>query len=326
MIGGEHIVEQHGERGAALIIVLGLVALISTWAISAGYDDMLALRRAENSQDALRARQASQSALALTAKVLREDAKESRTDDLDEIWAQASPPFPVDDGVVTAELMDTNRLINLNNLVDQHGKAVPAMEQIVKGLFLQLELDVGLVDALIDWMDVDHNSHGSGGAEDSSYYDKDYHVKNARMDRWDELLLVRGFKPAMVEKLSSLVTIRVVPKQGFSTVNINTANAPVLMAMMPKMTESDAQIFISERPFDAVAQALQNRPWAAGINQTYLSVASDVFMVRTEAQFGRVTLREKYMLRRDAGKITVLSIQHAGQKIVRTTDQQGTQF
>lgn len=300
------------ERGAALIIVLGLVALISTWAINAAYEDMLSLRRAENSQNEVWAEQASQSALALSVKILREDAKETQTDDLDESWAQDTPPFNIDDGIVSAQIIDTNRFINLNTLVDQHGKAVPEVEKQIKRLFTLLELDEGLVDALIDWMDVDERSHGAGGAEDSAYYNKDYHVKNARLDRWNELRLIRGFDAKVIKLLIPVVIVREVPANGISTINLNTAGAKVLMATFPNMSLADAEALIAERPYAGVRQALQGKTWATGVSETSLSVASDIFMVRTEARFGRVVLREKFMLRRQSdggnpGKITLLS-------------------
>jgi len=314
---------QHRERGAALIIVLGLVALISTWAVTAAYEDMLSLRRAENARNAQRAEQASQSALVLSAKILRDDNKDSQSDDLDEVWAQDSPPFSIDDGSVFGHIVDSNRFLNLNMLVDKNGKVVAGVEKQVKSLFTLLELDNGLVDALIDWMDADDRPHGTGGVEDSAYFDQDYRVSNARLERWQELRLIRGFDAKTVNLLASVAVVRDVPTNGFSTVNINTAGAKVLMAMMPKMTAVDAETLIGERPFDSVATALQNRPWAAGLNQAYLSVASDIFMVRTEAHFGRVTLREKFMLLRQpggaSGKITLLSISRVGRETAPVT-------
>ena len=297
------------QRGAALIIVLGLVALISTWAIDAMYEDSIALRRTENSDNALRAEQANQSALILSAKILREDLQESQTDDLDEAWAQQSEAFPIDNGLVQGDIIDSNRLINLNDLVNNKGMVNPLVETYLKSLFTQLELDAGLVDALIDWMDTDASVHGSNGGEDASYYDQDYHVKNARLDRWHELLLIRGFKPEILAQLEPYTSVREVPVSGISTININTASAPVLMALAPNMTVSDAEIFISERPFASVAAALQNRTWATGLKQPYLSVISDHFMVRTQASFGRANLRETFMLRRQPGKVTLLTFE-----------------
>jgi len=191
-------------------------------------------------------------------------------------------------------------------------------------LFTMLDMDTGLVDALIDWMDADDQPHGTGGAEDSAYYNKDYHVKNAPLDRWQELRLIRGFDDKIVNLLASVAAVREVPASGFSAININTAGMKVLMAVMPKMTAADAEIFIAGRPYTSIAQALQGQSLATGVKQAYLSVASDIFMVRTEAHFGRVILREKFMLRRQsgagqAGKITLLSIERAKRDVVLTS-------
>jgi len=311
-----------GERGAALIIVLGLVALISAWAVTAAYEDTLSLRRAENNRDAIRSQQASQSMLWLSLKLLRDDSKESQNDHLDEIWAQQSDAFPIDDGSVLGSITDSNRFINLNTLVDKKGKVIVEVEKQVKALFLQLELDEQLVHALIDWMDADDRPSGAGGAEDASYYDRDYRIKNGRLDRWGELRLVRGFDDEVVAALNAVVMVRDVPESDISTVNINTATVPVLMAVMPTMTQADAEIFISERPFDSVQQALEDRDWATAVNQAYLSVVSDIFMVRTQASFGRVVLREKYLLLRESGKITLLSSEQAGHEPLPETSEE----
>ncbi len=299
------------QRGAAMIIVLGLVALISTWAIDALYADNIALRRAENTDNALRAELASQSALILASKILIDDQAESQNDDLDEIWAQQATPFPIDNGLVQASIIDANRFLNLNDLVDKNGKANIVFEKYVKRLFIQLELNEGLVDALIDWMDRDGQVHGSAGAEDASYSNQDYHIKNARLDSWDELLLVRGFDAKIKARLSAAASVHHVPPNGITRININTATAATLMALAADMSLSDAEILISERPFESVQQALQNRPWLASLNQAYLSVASDVFMVRTQASFGRANLRELSMLQRQSNKITMLSLQRS---------------
>ncbi len=309
------------QRGAALIIVLGLVALISTWAIDALYEDNIALRRAENSDNALHAQQASQSALILSAQILSEDIKESQTDDLEEAWAQQAQAFPIDDGIVQGLIIDTNRFLNLNDLVDKNGLAKPLFETTIKALFTQLDLDASLVDALIDWMDRDSNTHGSNGAEDSSYYDHDYHVKNARLDRWHELLLIRGFNAEIVATLEPYCIVRKVPLNDISSININTASAQVLMARIPNMTASDAEIFITGRPFQSVSQALQSHTWLAGIPTTDLSVTSDIFMVRTQASFGRVNLREIFMLERQPGIVKLLSFErnHSFQALPSTS-------
>jgi len=61
-----------------------------------------------------------------------------------------------------------------------------------------------------------------------------------------------------------------------------------------------------------------------------LSVASDAFMVRTEARFGRVVLREKFMIQRQAGgasgKIILISSARVGREAeIVSVDRSGMQ-
>jgi len=299
---------QQRQKGVALVVVLGLVAIIGAWASQAAYEDMVSLRRAENMQDAMRAVQASQSAFAMAKQLLRQDLRESQQDNLDEGWAQQTPPFPLDDGTVMGQVFDANRYINLNDLVDDKGQVRPDELAVMKRLFSFLELDPGLVDALVDWMDVDDRPYGSNGAEDAAYYDSLYRVKNVRLDRWDELRLIRGFEARVLTRLAEAVVVRSVPSgSGVTAVNINTAGKVVLMALFEKMTDVDAEAMITGRPYADVAAAIANQPWVVGVNTARLSVSSDVFMVRTEARFGRAVLREEYMLLRQPEKMALLT-------------------
>lgn len=285
------------ERGVALLIVLGLVALIAAWASTAAYEDMLSLRRAENMQDALRAGQASQSAFVLAVKVLKEDVSHSQQDHLGEFWAQKTPPFPIDDGQVSGEIIDSNRYLNLNDLVDDQGVYQADVVLILKRLFQHLDIDALLVDALVDWIDRDDHPFGSGGAEDSYYFDQPYQVKNRPLERWSELRLIKGFDDEILRKLQPFVMVRPSSIGGKTSVNINTTTAEVLMAIFPQMTVADAEAYIEGRPYRAVN--LSQQPWAKGVSVTgRLSTASDLFIVRTEVHFGRAVQREQFLVSR----------------------------
>ncbi len=294
------------ERGVALVIVLGVVALVSAWAATAAYEDMISLRRAENLQQSSRAWMANESAMELVRFYLGEDAKDNKTDHLDETWAQEIPPLPVDDGLVTGVVIDANRYFNVNDLVNNNGEVQTNVVVVAKRLFQTLELSGSLVDKLIDWMDKNDQPLGIGGAEDFHYYDKPYRVKNRRLDRWQELSLIDGFDDEVLEKLKEAVTVRRVPKIGKTTVNINTADKTVLMAFFPRMEAVDAAAFVEQRPYEQVASAFAGKPWSTGGDTTRLSVVSDAFIVRTDALFGNARWREEYLLIREADGKTAI--------------------
>ena len=295
------------ERGVALIIVLGLVALISGWAATAAYEDMLSLRRAENFQQLVRASMASQSALELAIETLQRDAKDSKRDDLQEDWAQTMPPFPIDDGIVEIHIADGNRFVNINQLINAKGKPRPRLVQQLKYYFSALGIDTQKVDALIDWMDPDQVPFGPGGAEDPAYYDKPYHVRNAPLHRWQELQLVRGFNDVkLLDRLSQALTVIPMPRNGAVKLNINTASAEALQLLFPTMTRADAEQLIAARPYDDVQSALANKAWAKQGDAGRLNTSSDIFIVSTRVTFGRVLFRERFIVRRGKAGLQLL--------------------
>jgi len=298
---------QH-SKGSALIVVLGLVAVIAGWASSAAYEDMLAIRRAENALVSNKAELACLSALALAKKALIQDAKDSQTDHLDEQWAQAAPPFPVDDGLVAGTIEDANRYLNINDLINAQGHVDMTMLPVFHRLFAQLQLDPRLVDALVDWLDVDNEPFGYGGAEDAQYFDKPYRVKNAPLDRMAELHMIVGFDAHSVRILRG--SLRAWPNHAaFSPVNVNTAQGSVLLAMFPLMSEADLLQLVNNRPYTTIAD-LRHATWAKDADAqamlAHLSVVSDVFIVRTHAIFGRADRTEEYGLYRQGSKLTWL--------------------
>ncbi len=292
------------ERGVALIMALGMVAIIAAWASTAAYEDMVSIRRISNIQDNTRATMASESAYELVKIYLKLDAEDNNTDSLDEDWAQPMPPFPVDEGFISATIIDANRYYNLNDLIDDKGAAQQKNIAQVKALFYSLEIEPSLVEPLVDWLDANDSPMGNTDAEDNGYYDKKYHVKNSRLDNWSELKLIMGFDAKTLEKLKNVATVRPSTHNGQSRININTAPAEVLMALFPNMTQLDTKNIEESRPFENLNE-VKNEPWAKEGDFSRLSVSSDAFMVRTHASFGRANVREEYLLSR-VGKNTTL--------------------
>jgi len=293
--------DSQSEQGAALIIVLGLVAVVSAWASTAAYEDMLSLRRAGNETVAAKAELACLSSLALAKIALKQDAKDDKYDALDEGWAQETPPFPVDDGLVAGHIVDANRYFDLNTLLDQSGKINPLMVASARRLFALKDQDSLLVDVLVDWLDHDDVPFGPGGAEDASYFSETYSAKNAGLDRLDELGLLQGFDHDVLKALHDVITVWPVTKGMVGKVNINTVEKDVLLAMFPAMTEVDFSDIVSQRPYHSL-QDLVSISWASDKNSkamlSYLSVTSDRFIVRTHAIFGHADWQEEYGLLR----------------------------
>lgn len=300
------------QSGVALIMVLGMVAVIAAWASTAMYEDLISIRRIANIQEETRATMASESAYALTLLYLEEDQKlTNNLDTLEEDWAFELPPFPIDEGLIAVEIEDANRFFNLNDLVNDQGTVQSKHVEQLQRLFSYIGLDRYLVDALVDWMDKGDVPYGAGGAEDSAYYDKDYKIKNARLDNWSELKLIIGFDNDVLKKLATVATVRPSKNQGKTLININTAAPFVLMALFPKMNQDDEEVFFENRPYED-KNVINEQTWKTGGDIPRLSVYSDAFMLRTHALFGKADVREEFLLSRNGSQIKLISRERRG--------------
>jgi len=296
------------ERGIALVMVLALVALVAVWAVQSGEEDWISLRRAENMQLAAKTWLGVESGQALAMRTLSAD--DAAYDSLDEDWALRTPPFPVDNGVIAGRIEDASRYINLNDLVDVSGKAQPDVVMVLQRLFTRLQLDARLVDALVDWMDADKEPYGSGGAEESAYASQPYHIKNAPLDSLNELLLVRGFEPAMLDALRKVVMVR--PSTVLSAVNINTAPADVLLSLADNIPQGEVEAMISGRestPYKKIEDLTSGglNQWVSTVKPGWLTTKSDAFLIRVEARFDRARWAEEMLLARQGDAFQVLS-------------------
>lgn len=295
----------HPEKGVALIMVLAILAIVSVWATTSMEEDFMLMRQVENISDSSRAWMAAESGIDIARMGLEANAKATQYDHLEEFWASQLPPYPVDDGQVMVSIQDANRYLNLNDLVKPNGAPDPEMIAIITRLFQHLDVSVGLVSVMVDWIDANSQVQAGGGAESSAYMSKDYTIKNALMDRLEEVLLMRGFDRDIFKKIQPFVTVRAkVNGQVFSKVNINTASAEVLMALNPALDFSAAEALVTRRvdiPFQDL-RSLIDTVWPAPVKNR-LDVRSDAFIVRTRARFGRASWGEEVWFERKDTKM-----------------------
>lgn len=121
-------------------------------------------------------------------------------------------------------LVDEDRKINVNI----------SEPEVMERLFtMVMDLDEteaqSLAASIVDWRDSDSQlSLPLGSAEDSYYRNLPcpYEAKDAEFEIFDELLLVKGMTPQILDKLRNYITI-----YGDSKININTAPREVLLAL-----------------------------------------------------------------------------------------------
>ena len=319
-----------GQKGVALITALLVVALAAAAAVAMAARQQVDLRRASN---VLHFDQAYLYALggeAFASRILDLDLQNGQkngfVDSLDEDWAQPLPATPVDGGQVGGYLEDMEGRFNLNNLVaaaqtgqnatgpNTTGQNPSAQAADYLAYFRNL-LQVAGVDnaseieaAVLDWVDSDINTR-SDGAEDTYYEQQNppYRAANQRFWSPSELRLVRGVTDEVYEKLAPLITVLPTP----TTINVNTAPAQVLQALVPGMSASTAANLVTYRKDQRFAkktdfeQELQkvvgsaNRLPQGLIN--LIDVKSDHFLLHANVQMGHVQMRLTSVLERKAG-------------------------
>ena len=290
------------QNGAAIIMVLLIVALATSLAAFMAQQQSLWQRQVESQFDRAQARRIGVAGIDWARAVLGEDARVNNYDHGKEMWALRLPALPVEGGEVVGVIEDRQGLFNLNNLVRNGATSAPDVAQFQRLLAL-LGLPEELATALADWMDADSDAQYPGGAEDVYYLGlaRPYRAANRALTELGELALVKVFDGRTIESLRSFVAVLPAP----GPVNVNFAPPEVLAAVLPDMSLSDARVLVQQRggrPFESVADFVQR----GGIkmsdeNKSFISVSSQFFLVTGRASVGRAQVTTQALLQRSSG-------------------------
>ncbi|MBA8884261.1 type II secretion system minor pseudopilin GspK [Dokdonella fugitiva] len=222
------------QRGVALLVAL-LVVAIAVILVAALLDrGELALARTRNS---LREQQAEAYSLGLetyAAQVLI--AASNEVDSNASPWAMPLPPQDVPGGVIRATMRDLDGCFNLNNLAPPALGGNPALwAPTFGGLLAALALDPGIAAAVQGWLDPEQ----AEVAESARYLAQSvpYRAHGGVFAHVSELRLVRGVDAGAYAKLAPHVCA--LPPG--TAINVNTASAPVLQALLQDATPAVAQ-------------------------------------------------------------------------------------
>ena len=269
-----------------MITAMLVVAIAATTAAYLSLDQQIWLRQVQNLSDRAQAEVVRAGALEWAITILAKDAKDNQTDDLTENWAKPLPALAVEGGQVTGLITDATARFNINNLVRGGKPSAPDIGTF-QHLLLSLSIDPNLTDAIVDWIDADSDTLPYG-AEDLDYLQMKtpYRAANQSMQSVDELRLVRGFTPEIVEKLRPRITALPQPTE----ININTAPKEVLGALFYTLSPPAIEQLVAQRPYAEQAQLVQKlQELAAGANlaAAFYGVNSSYFEVTVETLFGR---------------------------------------
>lgn len=278
------------RSGSALIIAIWTVALLSILVLSFSFDAILEGRISTYIRQRQRVNYLTQSGIAIAEMLLEKQRNVSATSATtaeEDRWKEPALRIkrgqvaiidePLGDGIIHVEIIPEQSRWNINKLCNspQSGGNQPlgqydlVWEQIFKTAGVPEEMIPDLIDCWNDWTDADNIISGRNGAENEYYkLDKDpetgepripYVARNGPIDTVDELRLIKGFVPAILdggvlnpeEKRPDQQIIVQGIKELFTTygdgkINVNAAPWEVLMTI-PDMDEITAGAIIEER-------------------------------------------------------------------------------
>lgn len=277
------------QAGVALLTAMLITAIAAVTAVAMASRQHLDIRRTANVIEFDQAYLFSLGVESWAKEVLARDRRENSVDHPEEAWVMILPPIEVEGATVAGRIEDMQGRFNLNNLVDGAGAAVDDEIGRFRRLLRAVGHDEGIADAVVDWIDPDAETRFPDGAEDPVYLEMNppYRAANSPMVHPSELLLVSGVTPEIFEALVPHVTT--LPER--STVNVNTATIPVLMALADGLTEGEAEQLVADRGSEGYQNmeeflahpVLMQRM----VNIPNIAVSSSYFMVNGNVRYGR---------------------------------------
>ena len=240
--------DQRGDQGGmALLLVLGIIAVLSITVISFNDRTQSAMEQAYYVQDRVQLQSMAESGIDIGLAVLHDDQEKGGVDSLIEGWSKMTD-FELgglfDQGGLRVEIQDMSGRFPINRLVPLGDTDQISDSEVYRGVLFRLltsgnfavqdEIEAWIiVDSLTDWLDADDVALPYGAEND--YYlalEEPHPARNGRVEFVDELLQVQGMTMEILhgsdEKkgLAEYISI-----YGNDRININTAPALVLQAL-----------------------------------------------------------------------------------------------
>lgn len=299
------------ERGAALLTVLMLVAVMAVITAVALERLTIASRMAQNGVSGGQGRAFLVAGEAIAAHRLGDlvTARPGRTT-LAGGWLGTTQSLPVPGGTVVARVRDAGNCFNVNSLVGPHGpgsyaarpRGIDQFAALMRLLGVEPPVAQQIAVSAADWIDTDAVP-GPGGAEDSYYlqFDPPYRTPGGLVADPSELRVVNGMTPEIYARVRPWLCA--LPAPELSPININTLlpHQAILLAMLVdgRIDAATARQLLARRPDDGYGSlpTFWSQPVLASLNppsevtaQTKLT--SRWFEVDFQVDLGGTDVRE----------------------------------
>jgi general secretion pathway protein K len=298
-------IKKNSQKGVALLVVLMIMALMTTIAVSMANRMFVNFNRAESQVRYQQAYWYAQSVESLAKYALKESFTKEDSVTLSQPWAVQNQTYPLDGGSATGSVYD-QQLIESKG-VDAHDAEIAAA-------------------STWEYIDADDSVQSALGVEDSEYETRTspYVVPNNFMGDISEWRAVNGVSRGLFDLVAPLLCA--IPTDTL-VINVNTLtedDAPLLSALFhPNLSVEQATQLIADRePIDGWAKVEDFLAESAlsGINaenreklKQYLDIKSKYFELDTNVIYDSTSLRMRALLRKDDdGSVTVLRRRFGG--------------
>ncbi|HEY5632925.1 MAG TPA: type II secretion system minor pseudopilin GspK [Burkholderiaceae bacterium] len=297
------------QRGAAVITALLIVTLATTVVSGLFLRESVAVRSVENRLALAQARWIERAALDWSKVILRADARASNVDHLGEPWAVPVADTRLDETVtagakisdesrsalLAGQMFDAQARLNLAGLA-QGGQPSVAQLDALRRLLEILGLPRSLADSALERIAQGQPRVSQGRTEPAAA---------PPVLRLADLMTVRGFDAGVIEALAPFAVVLPRP----TLVNVNTAPAEVIAAVVPEADLATARRFVARRErtfYRDLTGAAADFDGEVTLSSSLLSVGSSYFIVRGMIRFDRVESSSETLIARNADQIEIV--------------------
>ena len=320
------------NRGIALLITISVTTILVAAALEYNRRARFEVLATAAVRDRLTLSYMASSGVHAAMALLIKDKAESNFDTLQEDWANPEKideiiqEIPFDNGKLSVAITDELSKIQVNALVkfpdsrQFNASQVMIWERMLNLIGSEDDLQddsnpVSIVNAAKDWLDSgdDEATTGLTGAESSYYEEQDppYASRNGPLADLSELLLIKGLTPQLyygtkdAPGLANYMTVHGLAVGAGTSftwpgrININTADIPVLAALLGTENQDLAQAFYEFRQEMAAEKDVHdfsNPKWYKNItgfsdvtlDPGLIAISSDVFRIQSTASLNAI--------------------------------------
>ncbi len=339
--------------GSALIVVLWVIGLLAMLVASFAFEARIEAQLTSYYRNRTKADYHARSGLAI-AELLMSKVESVSGSDSDPVRAEQDRWYSdakalsdggrvvvehdlaeagIGEGSIRVEIIPEPALLNVNTLTRDKGEASDELwEGILEVGNIPQEMWSELIDSFYDWTDSNEMVEGDG-AETEDYYanlEDPYMARNGPLDTVGELLLIKGFTPAILnggvlqDGASEEDTLRcsgirdLLTTYGDGKVNVNAAPDRVLRAL-PGIDEEIAPLVIEERSgwvdelgvhhdesFKDTGDFFSRIPEVQGRARDLISTQSQIYRVTSTGEMNGVPHSFWCIVRYSGKKMTIL--------------------